>query len=83
MGRGYLNRAELTAERFVPDPYIPDPYIEEQRADADVPDRGPGDDGGRTGTIEFLGRNDYQVKVRGFRIELGEIEARLSRAGGQ
>ena len=32
------------------------------------------------GTIEFMGRNDFQVKVRGFRIELGEIEARLGRS---
>jgi amino acid adenylation domain-containing protein len=80
VGRGYLNRAELTAERFVPDPYIADPYIEDGK-DGVVGARmyRTGDRGrwGAGGNIEFLGRNDFQVKIRGFRIELGEIEARL------
>ena len=44
---------------------------------AAVPHGRPGRGGARTGTIEYLGRNDFQVKVRGFRVELGEIEARL------
>src|ERR1043166_5810602 len=76
VGRGYLNRAELRAERFVPDPYI-DPYIEDG-TDGVVGARmyRTGDRGrwGADGNIEFLGRNDFQVKIRGFRIELGEIE---------
>ena len=67
---GYLNRPDLTAERFVPNPF----------------DRTPGAHLYKTGdlarflpdgNIEYLGRIDHQVKVRGFRIELGEIEAAL------
>jgi amino acid adenylation domain-containing protein len=70
VGRGYLNRLDLTAERFVPDPFV-------SKANAHIYKTG---DLGRwlaDGTIEFLGRNDFQVKIRGFRIELGEIEATL------
>nr|WP_307734556.1 amino acid adenylation domain-containing protein [Xanthomonas albilineans] len=69
--RGYLNRDDLTAERFLTDPFSTDPTARMYRTG----------DLGRwraDGTIEFLGRNDHQVKIRGFRIELGEIEARLS-----
>jgi amino acid adenylation domain-containing protein/thioester reductase-like protein len=72
IGRGYLNRPELTAERFLPDPLSADPQARVYKT---------GDLGRwRTdGTIEYLGRNDDQVKIRGFRIELGEIESQLSR----
>jgi amino acid adenylation domain-containing protein len=72
VGRGYLKRAELTAERFLKDPFSADPELRLYKT---------GDLGRwRTdGAIEYLGRNDYQVKIRGFRIELGEIEAQLSR----
>ena len=72
VGRGYWNRPDLTAERFVADPFSPSRKgrmyktgdLGRWRAD---------------GAVEYLGRNDHQVKIRGFRIELGEIEAQLAR----
>ena len=67
---GYLNRPELTAERYRPDPFSAVAGARMYRT-GDL-GRWLGD-----GTIEFLGRNDFQVKIRGFRIELGEIETRL------
>jgi len=74
VSRGYWNRPELTAERFIPDPFL----------------GGAGDRVYRTGdlarwhdgTIEFLGRVDHQVKIRGYRIELGEVESALRQHPG-
>lgn len=70
--RGYLNRPEATAERFVPDSFSSRPGGRLYRTGDRAKRRADG-------TIEFLGRVDHQVKVRGFRIELGEIEAQLRR----
>jgi fengycin family lipopeptide synthetase B len=67
---GYLDRPELSAERFVPDPFSPAPDARMYRT-GDRVRWLPG------GTLEFLGRFDHQVKVRGYRIELGEIESAL------
>ncbi|MFF9687115.1 amino acid adenylation domain-containing protein [Streptomyces sp. NPDC014623] len=71
VARGYLNRPELTAERFLDDPFREEPGARMYRS-GDLARWLP------DGTLEYLGRNDDQVKVRGFRIELGEIEARLT-----
>ncbi|MBS7842014.1 amino acid adenylation domain-containing protein [Pseudomonas fluorescens] len=69
VAKGYLNRPELSAEKFVQDPFVPGALMYRT-----------GDLGRWTadGLLECIGRNDDQVKIRGFRIELGEIEARLA-----
>lgn len=72
VGRGYWNRPELTAERFVVDPFHPGPEARMYKT-GDLGRWRP------DGAVEYLGRNDHQVKIRGFRIELGEIEAQLAR----
>ncbi|HEX2927283.1 MAG TPA: amino acid adenylation domain-containing protein, partial [Ruminiclostridium sp.] len=70
LARGYLNKPELTRERFILNPFrsMPGEYLYKTgdlaRFKAD-------------GNIEYLGRNDFQVKIRGLRVELGEIEALL------
>ena len=71
VSQGYLNRAELTAERFIPDPFSREPGARLYRT---------GDLGRyfQTGDIEFLGRADFQAKVRGYRIEPMEIEVALA-----
>jgi amino acid adenylation domain-containing protein len=70
VARGYWNRGELTAERFVPDPF-------HKRGGQRLYRTGDEARYLENGEIEYLGRSDQQVKLRGFRIELGEIEAAL------
>jgi acyl-coenzyme A synthetase/AMP-(fatty) acid ligase len=72
---GYLNRPELTAERFIPDPFGHLPKGMLYRSGDLARYR-------RDGDIEYLGRSDQQVKLRGFRIELGEVESALMKLPG-
>ena len=71
VARGYLNRSELSTEKFIPDPFSDDPaarlYKTGDLAKYLV-----------DGSIEYMGRIDFQVKMRGLRVELGEIETRLA-----
>ncbi|MGX4727874.1 amino acid adenylation domain-containing protein, partial [Pseudomonas corrugata] len=74
VAHGYLNREDLTAQRFIRDPFATDGQARLYKTG----------DLGRylpDGHIEYLGRNDDQIKIRGFRVELGEIESRLCQHG--
>jgi amino acid adenylation domain-containing protein len=75
LGRGYWNRPELTAARFIADPYGREPGARLYRS---------GDQARHTpdGDIEYIGRVDLQVQIRGFRVEMGEIEAALCKQPG-
>jgi acyl-coenzyme A synthetase/AMP-(fatty) acid ligase len=71
LSRGYLNRADLTAQAFVPDPFSNQHGARLYRS-GDLARFLP------NGEMQYFGRIDHQVKIRGFRIELGEIESLLS-----
>jgi amino acid adenylation domain-containing protein/non-ribosomal peptide synthase protein (TIGR01720 family) len=83
LSRGYLNRPELTKERFIVNPF----QTEQEKQDKSYGESGRNARLYKTGdlvrwlpdgNLEYIGRNDFQVKIRGYRIELGEIEAVLS-----
>ncbi|HEY0602310.1 MAG TPA: amino acid adenylation domain-containing protein, partial [Herpetosiphonaceae bacterium] len=74
LARGYLDRPELTAEKFVPDPFGGTGYPQGGARLYKTGDLGRAQ---ADGAIEFVGRIDDQIKLRGFRIELGEIETTL------
>lgn len=71
VGRGYHNRPDLSAEKFVPNPFSGVPGDRMYRT-GDLARYMP------DGTLELLGRIDFQVKVRGYRVELGEITSTLT-----
>jgi len=71
LARGYSNRPELTAEKFIPNPFSEQPGTRLYKT-GDLARYLP------NGEIEYIGRIDNQIKIRGFRIELGEIEALIS-----
>ncbi|MEQ1511207.1 MAG: amino acid adenylation domain-containing protein [Lysobacteraceae bacterium] len=75
VARGYLNRDELTIERFIVDPF-------DASGDARLYRSGDLCRWRADGVLDYLGRNDFQVKIRGFRIELGEVEAQLAACAG-
>ncbi len=77
LARGYLNRPDLTANTFIPNPFAQDGAV----GDAQYSRLYKTGDVARyleDGSIEYVGRADFQVKIRGLRIELGEIEARIA-----
>ena len=81
VGRGYLNRPDLTEDRFPPNPYQ---SVEDRAVGRDSRLYKTGDLARwlPNGEIEFLGREDFQIKLRGQRVELGEIEAAITSCTG-
>ncbi len=75
LARGYWQRPDLTAQRFIQNPFSDDP-------DARLYQSGDLGRYGPDGVIEYLGRADFQIKIRGFRVELGEIQAVLAQHPG-
>jgi aspartate racemase len=75
VAQGYLNRPEMTADKFIADPFSSEPGARLYKT-GDLARRLP------SGEIEFVGRTDDQVKIRGFRVELGEVEVVLAKHPG-
>lgn len=73
LAQGYLNRPDLTQERFSNDPFVPGERMYKTGDLARYFE---------SGDLEFLGRADFQIKVRGFRVELGEVELALAKIAG-
>jgi amino acid adenylation domain-containing protein/thioester reductase-like protein len=71
LARGYMNRLELTTEKFIPNPFKQDPHARLYKT-GDLAIYLP------NGSLKYLGRIDNQVKVRGFRVELGDVEAAIN-----
>ncbi len=71
VSKGYLNRPDLTEEKFADNPFSDDPDYATMYKSGDVARFLP------SGDIDFIGRRDFQVKIRGFRVELTEIEGRI------
>ncbi|MEG1990748.1 MAG: non-ribosomal peptide synthetase, partial [Christensenella sp.] len=71
VARGYLNRPDLTEEKFTPNPFTQETQYARIYRSGDVVRFLP------NGTIDFVGRRDFQIKIRGFRVELTEIEGRI------
>ncbi|MBE6051591.1 MAG: amino acid adenylation domain-containing protein [Clostridium sp.] len=69
VGRGYLNREDLTNEKFLQDPYFKEDKMYKTGDLAKW---------NNEGVLEYIGRADFQVKIRGFRIEIGEVEAAIA-----
>ena len=84
VARGYLNKPELTAERFVSNPFALDSRLREDkmRRGSSLYKTGDLVRWLPDGNLEYIGRSDFQVKIRGFRIELGEIENQLLKYPG-
>jgi acyl-coenzyme A synthetase/AMP-(fatty) acid ligase len=80
LARGYLNRSELTEERFIPNPFQT-PEEKLQNKNARLYKTGDLVRWLADGNLEYIGRNDFQIKISGHRIELGEIEATLLKHG--
>ena len=81
LARGYLNKPDVTKEKFIPNPFQTD---KERQTNKNARLYKTGDlvIWLSSGELEYIGRNDFQVKIRGFRIELGEIESTLNEYKG-